>query len=182
MPLRVELHCLDDFRMRLSEGWDYLHVGTPSSTSSPSAPPGLLIRFGGHAMAAGATVNAENFEKFKSLFAEVACELLAPADLTRTLETDGNLEGSYISLATARLLENEIWGQGFPAPLFMDDFEVEQQRVLKEKHLKLRLRKGDTRIDAIQFNFSTQPGNRTRLAYRLTINEYMGVESPSVDG
>ncbi len=142
--------------------------------------PGLLIRFGGHAMAAGATVNAENFEKFKSLFAEVAGELLAPADLTRTLETDGNLEGGYISLATARLLENEIWGQGFPAPLFMDDFEVEQQRVLKEKHLKLRLRKGDTRIDAIQFNFSTQPGNRTRLAYRLTINEYMGVESPQL--
>ena len=142
--------------------------------------PGLLIRFGGHAMAAGATVNAENFEKFKSLFAEVAGELLAPADLTRTLETDGNLEGSYISLATARLLENEIWGQGFPAPLFMDDFEVEQQRVLKDKHLKLRLRKGDTRIDAIQFNFSTQPGPRTRLAYRLTINEYMGVESPQL--
>ena len=142
--------------------------------------PGLLIRFGGHAMAAGATVNAENFEKFKSLFAEVAGELLAPADLTRTLETDGNLEGGYISLETARLLENEIWGQGFPAPLFMDEFDVEQQRVLKEKHLKLRLRKGDTRIDAIQFNFTTQPGNRTRLAYRLAINEYMGVESPQL--
>ncbi len=142
--------------------------------------PGLLIRFGGHAMAAGATVNAENFEKFKELFAQVAGELLAPADLTRSLETDGNLEGSYISLATARLLENEIWGQGFPAPLFMDEFDVEQQRVLKDKHLKLRLRKGDTRIDAIQFNFSAQPGNRTRLAYRLTINEYMGVESPQL--
>ncbi|MBP5986475.1 MAG: single-stranded-DNA-specific exonuclease RecJ [Azonexus sp.] len=142
--------------------------------------PGLLIRFGGHAMAAGATVHAENFEKFKSLFAQVAGELLAPADLTRTLETDGNLEGGYISLETARLLENEIWGQGFPAPLFMDEFDVEQQRVLKEKHLKLRLRKGNTRIDAIQFNFSTQPGNRTRLAYRLAINEYMGVESPQL--
>ena len=142
--------------------------------------PGLLIRFGGHAMAAGATVSAENFEKFKSLFAQVAGELLAPADLTRTLETDGNLEGGYISLETARLLENEIWGQGFPAPLFMDEFDVEQQRVLKEKHLKLRLRKGNTRIDAIQFNFSTQPGNRTRLAYRLAINEYMGVESPQL--
>jgi single-stranded-DNA-specific exonuclease len=142
--------------------------------------PGLLIRFGGHAMAAGATVGAENFEKFKFLFAQVAGELLAPADLTRTLETDGNLEGGYFSLETARLLENEIWGQGFPAPLFMDEFDVEQQRVLKEKHLKLRLRKGNTRIDAIQFNFSAQPGNRTRLAYRLAINEYMGVESPQL--
>ncbi|MGE5471495.1 MAG: single-stranded-DNA-specific exonuclease RecJ [Bacteroidota bacterium] len=142
--------------------------------------PGLLIRFGGHAMAAGATLRAENFEQFRELFAQVAGELLSPSDLTRTLETDGTLEGAYFSIATARLLENEIWGQGFPAPLFMDDFEVEQQRVLKEKHLKLRLRKGNTRIDGIQFNFSTQPGNSTRLAYRLTINEYMGVETPQL--
>lgn len=142
--------------------------------------PGLLVRFGGHAMAAGATLKEEDFERFSQLFAEVAAELLTPADLTRTLETDGNLEGGYISLETARMLENEIWGQGFPAPLFMDDFDVEQQRVLKEKHLKLRLRKGDTRIDAIQFNFSSQPGSRTRVAYRLSINEYMGVESPQL--
>ncbi len=142
--------------------------------------PGLLLRFGGHAMAAGVTVNAENFEKFRDLFAEIAGELLAPADLTRTLETDGALEGGYISLETARLLENEVWGQGFPAPLFLDEFEVEQQRVLKEKHLKLRLRKGNARYDAIQFNFATPPGNRTRAAYRLAINEYMGVETPQL--
>ena len=142
--------------------------------------PDLLVRFGGHAMAAGVTVNAENFEKFRELFAQVAGELIAPADLTRTLETDGPLEGGYISLETARLLENEVWGQGFPAPLFLDEFEVEQQRVLKEKHLKLKLRKGNTRIEAIQFNFSTQPGNKTRAAFRLSINEYMGVESPQL--
>ena len=142
--------------------------------------PDLLVRFGGHAMAAGVTLRAENFERFRALFAEIAGELLAPADLTRTLETDGALEGGYFSLETARLLENEIWGQGFPAPMFSDEFEVEQQRVLKEKHLKLRLRKGNTRIDAIQFNFSQQPGNVTRAAYRLSINEYMGVESPQL--
>ncbi len=142
--------------------------------------PGLLVRFGGHAMAAGATLREGSFEQFRSLFADVARELLDPADLTRTLETDGALEGGYISLETARLLENEVWGQGFPAPLFVDEFDVEQQRVLKEKHLKLRLRKGNTRIDAIQFNFSTQPGNHTRAAYRLSVNEYMGVENPQL--
>lgn len=142
--------------------------------------PGLLVRFGGHAMAAGATLREGDFERFNETFAAVAGELLNPADLTRTLETDGNLEGGYLSLEAARLLENEIWGQGFPAPLFVDDFDVEQQRVLKEKHLKLRLRKGNSRIDAIQFNFSTQPGGRTRAAYRLAINEYMGVESPQL--
>ncbi len=142
--------------------------------------PGLLVRFGGHAMAAGATLRDGDFARFQALFAEVANELLDPADLTRTLETDGALEGGYISLETARLLENEIWGQGFPAPLFVDEFDVEQQRILKEKHLKLRLRKGNSRIEAIQFNFATQPGPRTRAAYRLSINEYMGVESPQL--
>jgi single-stranded-DNA-specific exonuclease len=143
--------------------------------------PDLLVRFGGHAMAAGATLKADNFGRFQQLFASVANELISPADLTRTLETDGPLEGGYLSLETARLLENEVWGQGFPAPLFMDEFDVEQQRVLKEKHLKLKLRKGNTRIEAIQFNFSKQPeGNRTRAAFRLGINEYMGVESPQL--
>jgi single-stranded-DNA-specific exonuclease len=83
-------------------------------------------------------------------------------------------------LETARLLENELWGQGFPAPLFLNDFEVEQQHVLREKHLKLKLRKGNTRIEAIQFNFSTQPSNKTRAAFRLAINEFMGVESPQL--
>jgi single-stranded-DNA-specific exonuclease len=143
--------------------------------------PDLLVRFGGHAMAAGATLRAEDFPRFRDLFAEVAAELLDPADLTRTLETDGTLEGGYLSLETARLLENEIWGQGFPAPLFLDNFDIEQQRVLKEKHLKLRLKKGNTRIEAIQFNFTTQPSeNRLRAAYRLAINEYMGVENPQL--
>ncbi len=142
--------------------------------------PDLLVRFGGHAMAAGATLRDGDFARFQALFAEVANELLDPADLTRTLETDGALEGGYISLETARLLENEIWGQGFPAPLFVDEFDVEQQRILKEKHLKLRLKKGNSRIEAIQFNFATQPGPRTRAAYRLSINEYMGVESPQL--
>jgi len=142
--------------------------------------PGLLVRFGGHAMAAGATLHEDDFEKFRASFAQVAQELIDPADLTRTLETDGELEGGYISLETAHLLENEIWGQGFPAPLFVDHFEVEQQRVLKEKHLKLRLKKGNSRLDAIQFNFAAQPGKSTRLVYRLAINEYMGVESPQL--
>jgi single-stranded-DNA-specific exonuclease len=69
--------------------------------------------------------------------AQVADELLAPADRTRTLETDGGLEAAYFSIATARLLEAEVWGQGFPAPLFEDEFVVESQRILKDKHLKL---------------------------------------------
>ena len=142
--------------------------------------PGLLKRFGGHAMAAGATIMEADLPRFRELFAQVANEQLAPADLTRTLETDGGLEDGYFSIATARLLEDEVWGQGFPAPLFEDEFVVENQRILKDKHLKLRLRKGRLAIDAIQFNFTGSPGATIRAAYRLAVNEYNGVESPQL--
>ncbi len=136
--------------------------------------PGLLLRFGGHAMAAGATLMEADFPRFRELFAQIADELLSPADLTRTLETDGGLESAYFSLNTVHLLEGEVWGQGFAAPIFEDDFIVETQRVLKEKHLKLRLRKGEQRLDAIWFNFGITPGEKIRAAYRLAINEYNG--------
>ena len=142
--------------------------------------PGLLKRFGGHAMAAGATLLEADFPRFRESFVEVANTLLSPADLTRTLETDGSLEAGYVSIQTARLLEEEIWGQGFPPPVFEDEFLVENQRVLKEKHLKMRLRKDTLAIDAIQFNFSASPARRIRVAYRLAINEYNGVESPQL--
>ncbi|MFT3850014.1 MAG: single-stranded-DNA-specific exonuclease RecJ [Propionivibrio sp.] len=142
--------------------------------------PGLLRRFGGHAMAAGATILEADFERFRELFAQVADELLSPADLTRTLETDGNLEASFVSINTARLLENEVWGQGFPAPVFEDVFVVESQRILKEKHLKMRLGKDGLHLDAIQFNFAESPGATIRAAYRLSINDYNGVQTPQL--
>lgn len=142
--------------------------------------PDLLVRFGGHAMAAGVTLRTGDFERFRQIFAEVAGELIAPGDLDRCLSTDGSLETGYFSIEIARLLEKEIWGQGFPPPLFIDEFEVEEQKVLKEKHLKLKLRKGSVRIEGIHFNFSTLPGNKTRAAYRLEINEYMGVQRPQL--
>jgi single-stranded-DNA-specific exonuclease len=142
--------------------------------------PGLLLRFGGHAMAAGATIMESDFPRFRELFAQIADELLSPADLTRTLETDGGLESAYFTINTVNLLESEVWGQGFPPPIFEDEFVVESQRILKEKHLKMRLRKGEQRLDAIQFNFSESPGGRIRAAYRLAINDYNGVQTPQL--
>jgi single-stranded-DNA-specific exonuclease len=139
--------------------------------------PGLLKKFGGHAAAAGVTIDEADFPHFRDLFSEVAAELLAEDDLTRSLHTDGSLESAYFSLETARLLEAQIWGQGFPAPLFEGRFTVEAQRVLKDKHLKLRLRLGNLRFDAIQFNFSTTPGHEVHAAYRLAINDVNGVQS-----
>ena len=142
--------------------------------------PGLLLRFGGHAMAAGATLMESDFPRFRELFAQLADELIAPADRTRTLETDGGLESGYFTINTVHLLESEVWGQGFPPPLFEDEFVVESQRILKEKHLKMRLRKGEQRLDAIQFNFSEAPGASIRAAYRLSINDYNGVQTPQL--
>ncbi len=137
--------------------------------------PDLILKFGGHAMAAGLTIREEDLGRFESIFEGVVKGLIDPADLTRSLETDGPLEDSLYNLETARLLEREIWGQGFSAPVFDDTFRVENQRILKDKHLKLQLRKGNTRIDAIQFNHAEPAGQAIHAAFRLAVNEYNGV-------
>ncbi|GAB4057563.1 single-stranded-DNA-specific exonuclease RecJ [Uliginosibacterium sediminicola] len=139
--------------------------------------PDLILKFGGHAMAAGLSLRAADFKRFARVFNETVSSLLTPADLQRQIETDGALETAYMSLDTARQLDAAIWGQGFAAPVFDDVFEVENQRILKERHLKLRLRKGGASFDAIQFNCAESVPNRIRAAYKLSVNEYQGVAS-----
>jgi single-stranded-DNA-specific exonuclease len=139
--------------------------------------PDLLLRFGGHAAAAGVSIIEQDIDRFKAAFEETCQQLLAPADRTRTLETDGALETGYLSLESAHLLRREIWGQGFPPPVFSDVFEVAGQRVLKDKHLKLALCKGKSRFDAIQFNFAGGAPPRIRAAFRLDANQFNGVEN-----
>jgi single-stranded-DNA-specific exonuclease len=151
-----------------------LHLRDALDLVSKQAPD-LLLRFGGHAMAAGLTIREGDFARFEALFEEIVRKLIDPADLTRSIETDGPLEAGYMSLESARLIEREIWGQGFPAPIFSDEFAVESQRVLKDRHLKLTLRKGAARFDAIQFNFAAGAPASVRAAYRLAVNEFNGV-------
>ena len=139
--------------------------------------PDLILKFGGHAMAAGLTIREPDLGPFRDAFERVVRQMIDPADLTRSVETDGSLEEGFYSLETARLLENQIWGQGFPAPLFDDCFRVENQRLLKDKHLKLQLRKGALRIDAIRFNHADPAGAAIHAAFRLAVNEYNGVAS-----
>ncbi|WP_374247083.1 single-stranded-DNA-specific exonuclease RecJ [Zoogloea sp.] len=139
--------------------------------------PGLVLKFGGHAMAAGLTIREDDLAQFEQLFEGIVTGLIDPANLTRSLETDGALEDSLYNLETARLLEREIWGQGFAAPIFDDTFRVENQRVLKDKHLKLQLRKGSTRLEAIQFNRADAAAPAIHAAFRLAVNEYNGVSS-----
>ncbi len=139
--------------------------------------PGLVLKFGGHAMAAGLTIREDDLPRFEQLFEGIVTSLIDPANLTRSLETDGALEDSLYNLETARLLEREIWGQGFAAPVFDDVFRVENQRVLKDKHLKLQLKKGNTRLEAIQFNHADAAAPSIHAAFRLAVNEYNGVSS-----
>ncbi len=139
--------------------------------------PDLILRFGGHAMAAGLTIRETEYARFQSVFEETVQSLVNPADLTRTLETDGELETGYMTLDSARLIEQDIWGQGFAAPVFDDQFRVENQRLLKDKHLKLQLAKNGTRFDAIRFNCTEGASANIRAAYRLAPNEYNGVTS-----
>ena len=142
--------------------------------------PGVLQKFGGHAAAAGVTLREADLDIFRRTFEAVVRDTVAASDLTRTVETDGGLEASYFSLEVARMLQDEIWGQGFPAPLFADTFVVEHQRLLKDAHLKLRLRKGNTVIEAMRFHNATPAPDQVRVAYRLQINEYNGVASPQL--
>ena len=139
--------------------------------------PELLIRFGGHAAAAGLTLLEDDLPLFEEAFEEVARQLLSPADLTRTLETDGPLESAYYNLEAARLLQQEVWGQGFPQPLFADRFEVVSQKLIKEKHLRLTLRVGSGKVEAMWFNAACTVGRAIEAAFRLQINDYMGQQS-----
>ncbi|MCK9983563.1 MAG: single-stranded-DNA-specific exonuclease [Azoarcus sp.] len=139
--------------------------------------PDLILRFGGHSMAAGLTIREADYDRFQRVFEETVRSLVEPADLTRTLDTDGPLETGYMSLEAARLIEQDIWGQGFPAPLFDDVFRVDNQRLLKDKHLKLQLSKNNVRFDGIRFNFAEGAPQQIRAAFRLAPNEYNGVTS-----
>jgi single-stranded-DNA-specific exonuclease len=136
--------------------------------------PQLLNKFGGHAMAAGLSLQEENFPAFKAAFEEVCLSLLSPADLTQILETDGVLKPTEFSIEMARSLEQQVWGQGFPQPLFDGVFRVESQRVVGEKHLKLKLATAGASFDAIHFFYADPVPATIRAVYSLGINEYNG--------
>jgi single-stranded-DNA-specific exonuclease len=151
--------------------------------------PGLIVKFGGHAMAAGLTIAEGNFAAFKAAVAEQAERLYPDADFSGAIVTDGFIDEADVQrhgglLQAARTLRQAgPWGSGFPEPLWSGDFEVVEQRTVGERHLKLRVRPagGGQVIDAIAFN-QAGPGYRgvVQLAYRLDVNEFRGVESPQL--
>jgi single-stranded-DNA-specific exonuclease len=137
---------------------------------------GCVAKFGGHAFAAGVSIAEGDLARFAAAFERVAREQLTPNDLKRALETDGALAPGELSYELARAMRDEVWGQGFPAPLFDDSFTVTEQRIVGDKHVRLGLARGGERFAAIVFNQPpTLPGS-IRAAYRPELNDWNGTE------
>lgn len=138
--------------------------------------PDSIAKFGGHAMAAGLTLNPDAFDTFAETFEQVCREWLPPELLTRTVETDGELAPQEVELGLAEALERSVWGQAFPPPLFRGCFMVREQRVIGERHLRLSLQAptGGPVLEAIAFNQPDFLPDRVDTVYRLGINRYGG--------
>ena len=136
--------------------------------------PGVLLRFGGHAMAAGCTIEEENLELFEQGLAQVALEWLDAATLARRLLTDGPLAAEYRRVDLVDTLHREVWGQGFAPPLFSEEVEVLSQRLVGEKHLALKLRHQGVPIDGIWFGHTASLPSRVKIAFRLDAEEWNG--------
>lgn len=149
-----------------------------------SRHPGLLERFGGHAMAAGLSLARDRVEDFAGAFREEVERQLDGRPPRAEILSDGELAPQEFDAETARLLRYAgPWGQGFPEPLFDGEFEVLSHRFVGDIHLKLLLSlDGAVQLDAIAFRWGDRPppGERVRIAYRLDLNEYRGVESPQL--
>ena len=139
--------------------------------------PGTIDRFGGHAFAAGLTLAEAALPRFSAEFERVARDWLSPEALLRTLETDGELAEAELTLALARNIGAQVWGQGFPAPLFDGEFAVLEQTVVGGKHLRLAISGSGTRLNAIVFNEPEILPARIRAAYRAEVNHFQGLES-----
>lgn len=142
--------------------------------------PGLLVKFGGHAAAAGLTLRRADLPRFAEAFETVARELLTPADLLRVIETDGPLGPDEYQLNQAMALQDAVWGQAFPPPLFHGDFRVDAQRLVGDRHLKLQLSDGRIRAEAMLFNHDQPLPERIQAAYRLEVNAWNGRLAPQL--
>jgi single-stranded-DNA-specific exonuclease len=137
--------------------------------------PGVLLRFGGHAMAAGCTVHQDRLAEFEQGLTQVASEWLDAATLTRRLDTDGPLEAQYRRADMVDTLHHEVWGQGFAPPVFSETLEVVSQRLVGEKHLALKLKHQGQPVDGIWFGHTEPLPPRVTLAFRLDADEWNGV-------
>ena len=138
------------------------------------ALPGVVLRFGGHAMAAGLSIKSEGFKDFQAAFEEVIRSRCDASVFERVVLTDGGLAPDEITEALCQEIDEQIWGQGFEAPLFANEVHVLSQTLLKGTHLKMMLELGGSRFDAIFFRRKEPLASLTRIAYRPSVNEFRG--------
>ncbi len=136
--------------------------------------PGVLLRFGGHAMAAGCTILEERFDEFEAALSQVAAEWLDDEALTRTITTDGPVDPNYLRVDLIDMLDREVWGQGFAAPTFSEEVEVLSQRIVGQNHLSLKLKHQGQPMDGMWFGHTEQLPPRVKLAFRLDAAEWNG--------
>jgi single-stranded-DNA-specific exonuclease len=136
--------------------------------------PGLILKFGGHAAAAGLTLREADFERFAAAFEATARDALTAADLEEEIDTDGSLAIADATAANASLLREQVWGAGFPEPRFVDRFQVLGQRIVGERHLKLRLVRGQREFEAMLFGTTGRLPPHIDAVYRLDVNDYDG--------
>jgi single-stranded-DNA-specific exonuclease len=137
--------------------------------------PGVLLRFGGHAMAAGCTIGEDQLDVFEQAMIQVSREWLDAPTLLRRMDTDGPLAPEYRRADLVDTLHHEVWGQGFAPPVFSEEVEVISQRLVAEKHLQLKLRHQGQPVDAIWFSHTEPLPARVKLAFRLDADEWQGV-------
>jgi single-stranded-DNA-specific exonuclease len=136
--------------------------------------PGVLVRFGGHAMAAGCTIDEEHLETFESALQLVAHEWLDAATLERRMEADGALDKQYRRTDLVDTLHKEVWGQGFAPPVFCEEVQIVSQRLVGEKHLSLKMKHQGDPVDGIWFGHTEPLPERVKLAFRLDADEWQG--------
>jgi len=136
--------------------------------------PGVLLRFGGHAMAAGCTIDADQLDVFEAALQQVATEWLDARTLTRELETDGPLAPEYRHPDVVEHIQQAVWGQGFAAPVFSESLAVISQRIVGEKHLSLKLKHHDQVVDGIWFGHTEPLPSQALLAFRLETDTWQG--------
>lgn len=151
--------------VHLRDVLDYVHKKNPN----------IIVKFGGHAMAAGLTIKKEELNNFNDLFEEAVNYFTEGKELLNIKQIDMDLPPEYLNLDTAKVIRDEIWGQGFPQPLFKGKFKVLEQKILKEAHLKLKLEKDGEILEGMWFFVNELlEKDEIEIAYSLGINEFMG--------
>lgn len=139
--------------------------------------PETIVKFGGHAMAAGLTIVREHYELFKTTFEQAVLAMSEPDAFIKQIATDGELDAAQMTVENIEAMNAQVWGQGFPPPLFEGEFEVIEQRILKDTHLKLTLRNHHSTHNAIWFFHADELSKRIRCTYQMQRNDWNGKTS-----